>query len=95
MQVRSTKAKQQMDREVGLVMVGALAVLFGWLLLTNTQAVAQKMLQCDHVSALDGGKIVVTCETSPNSILAVEIAGAALGICGAITAVISAVNWSR
>jgi len=94
MQVRSTKAKQ-VDREVGLVVAGALAIFFGWLLLTNTQTVAQKMFQCEQVTALDGVQIKVTCETSPNSILAVEIAGAALGICGAITAVISAVNWSR
>lgn len=94
MTVRSTKAIQ-VDREVGLVIVGALAVFFGWLLLTNTQAVAQKTFQCVQVTSLDGVKIKVTCETSPSSILAVEIAGAALGICGTITAVISAVNWSR
>jgi hypothetical protein len=94
MLVRSTKARQ-VDREVGLVVVGALAVLFGGLLLTNTQAVAQKMFQCVQVTSLDGVKIVVTCETSPNSLLAVQIAGAALIMCGAITTVISAVNWSR
>jgi hypothetical protein len=94
MQVRSTKAKQ-VDREIGLVVAGALAILFGGMLLTNTQAVAQKTFQCVQVTSLDGVKIKVTCETSPNSILAVEIAGAALAICGTITAVISAVNWSR
>jgi hypothetical protein len=94
MLARSTKAKQ-VDVEVGLVMLGALAVLFGWLLLSNVQAVAQKMFQCVQVTSLDGVKILVTCQTSPNSILAVEIAGAALIICGLITVVISAVNWSR
>lgn len=94
MLARSTKAKQ-VDREVGLVVAGALAILFGWLLMTNTQAVAQKAFQCVQVTSLDGVKIKLTCETSPNSILAVQIAGAALGICGTITAVISAVNWSR
>jgi uncharacterized membrane protein len=94
MPVRSTKVKQ-VDREIGLVVAGALAILFGGLLLTNTQAVAQKTFQCVPVTSLDGVKIKVTCETSPSSILAVEIAGAALGICGTITAVISAVNWSR
>jgi hypothetical protein len=94
MRVRSTKARH-VDVEVGLVMLGALAVLFGWLLLSNVQAIAQKMFQCVQVTSLDGVKIMVTCETSPNSILAIEIAGAALVICGLITIVISAVNWSR
>jgi hypothetical protein len=87
--------KSNFDREVGLVMVGALAVLFGWLLITNTQAVAQKMFDCEQVQSLDGVKTVVTCETSPNSVLAVQIAGAALGICGIVTVLVSAVNWSR
>jgi hypothetical protein len=94
MQVRSTKATQ-VDLEAGLVAVGALAVFFGWLLLSNIQAVAQKMFQCVPVTSLDGVKIIVTCETSPNSILSVQIAGAALIICGIATVVISAVNWSR
>jgi hypothetical protein len=94
MRARSTKAKQT-ELEIGLIMAGALAVLFGWFLIANSQAVAQKMFQCVQGTALDGVKIVVTCETSPNSVLAVEIAGAGFGICGAITAVVSAVNWSR
>jgi hypothetical protein len=52
------------------------------------------MFQCEQVQSLDGVKVVVTCETSPNSILAVEIAGAALGICGVVTVLVGAVNWS-
>ena len=87
--------KTELDREVGLVVAGALALLFGWLLMTNTQPVAQKMFQCVPVQSLDGVKVVVTCETSPTSLLAVEIAGAGLGICGIVTVLVSAVNWSR
>ena len=87
--------KKKMDREIGLVVVGALAMIFGCLLLMNTQAVAQKMFQCVPVQSLDGVKVVVTCETAPSSILAVEIAGGALGICGLITALVSVVNWVR
>jgi len=87
--------KSTLDREVALVFVGALAMLFGWLLITNTEPVAQKMFQCEQVQSLDGVKVVVTCETSPNSVLAVQIVGAALGICGVVTVLVSAVNWSR
>jgi hypothetical protein len=86
--------KSTLDREVALVFVGALAMLFGWLLITNTDAAAGKMFQCVPVQSLEGVKVVVTCETSPNSVLAVEIAGAALGICGVVTVLVSAVNWS-
>jgi hypothetical protein len=89
------QTKSKMDREVGLVVAGALAMLFGWLLLTNSQGVAQKMFQCVPVQSLDGVKVVVTCETSPTNVLAVEIAGAGLGICGVVTVLVSAVNWSR
>jgi hypothetical protein len=88
-------AKSTLDREVALVFVGALAMLFGWLLITNTDAAAAKMFQCVPVQSLSGVNVVVTCETSPNSVLAVEIAGAALGICGVVTVLVSAVNWSR
>jgi hypothetical protein len=87
--------KSKLDREVALVVVGALAMLFGWLLITNTEAAAEKTFQCVPVQSLDGVKVVVTCETSPNSILAVQIAGAALGICGVVTVLVGAVNWSR
>jgi hypothetical protein len=91
---KAVATKSTLDREVALVFVGALAMLFGWLLITNTEPVAQKMFQCVPVQSLDGVKVVVTCETSPNSILAVEIAGAALGICGVVTVLVGAVNWS-
>jgi hypothetical protein len=94
MQVRSTKAKQ-MDREIGLMALGAVAVLFGVLLLMNSQSVAQKMFQCVQVQSLDGPKTVVTCETAPSSTLAVEIAGGAFGICGILTVLVGAVNWAR
>ena len=87
--------KSKMDREVGLMAIGAAALLFGILLLLNSQSVAQKMFQCVQVQSLDGVKTVVTCETSPSSILAVEIAGGAFGICGILTVVVGAVNWSR
>lgn len=93
MPVVATKSK--VEREIGLVVIGALAMIFGCLLLMNTQAVAQKMFQCVPVQSLDGVKVVVTCETAPSSILAVEIAGGALGICGVITVLVSAVNWAR
>ena len=68
MRARSTKAKQT-ELEIGLIMAGALAVLFGWFLIANSQAVAQKMFQCVPVQSLDGVKVVVTCETAPSSIL--------------------------
>jgi hypothetical protein len=87
--------KTKMEREIGLVLVGALSTLFGCLLLMNTQAVAQKMFQCVPVQSLDGVKVVVTCETAPSSVLAVEIAGGALAICGVVTVLVSAVNWAR
>lgn len=93
MPARPTQSK--MDREVLLVFVGALALLFGWLMMTNNQAVAQKMFQCEQVQSLDGVKTVVTCETSPNSVLAVQISSAALGICGIVTILVGAVNLSR
>jgi hypothetical protein len=94
MQVRLTKAKQ-MDREVGLMAIGSVALLFGVLLLLNSQSVAQKMFQCVQVQSLNGVKTVVTCETAPSSVLAVEIVGGAFSICGLLTVVVGAVNWSR
>jgi hypothetical protein len=85
----------KLDREVTLVMVGALAMLFGWLMFTHSNEAAHRMFACVPVQRLDGPKYVVTCELPPTSELEVEIIGMAAGVCGFATAFVGALNISR
>jgi hypothetical protein len=85
----------KVDREVVLVMAGALAMLFGWLLLTHSDEFAHKYIACEKVQKLDGPRFVVACELPPNSDTEIEIIGMGLGICGVSSVFIGAINISR
>ena len=86
---------EKLDREVVLVMAGALAMLFGWLMFTHSHGAAARVFACEPVQSLDGPKVVVTCETPSSGVLAVEMVGMALGVFGFATSFIGAVNISR
>jgi len=85
----------KVDREVVLVMVGALAMLFGWLLLTHSDGFAHRYIACEPVQKLDGPQFVVSCELPPYSVTEVEIVGMAIGICGVASVFVGGLNISR
>jgi hypothetical protein len=74
-------------REVDLLLVGALALLFGWILIAYREPIALAVLGCERQSVPDELTLAsgVCVDTSPRERATVQIAGMTFCVGGVVT----------
>ncbi len=86
--------ERKIDREVVLLVAGSVAVLFGWILLANTEQIALAVLGCGHQGAPGPfGQPGQCFGTSSGERILVQIAGMSLSIGGVVAILVGALNY--